>query len=250
MGKKLACSLQSAVVMEGRVSEKESGSVVSELEGSLLRDPDPFPYFMLVAFEASGLVRFALLLLLWPVVRLLHAAGRWDLGLRVMVFVATAGVQEAELEAVARAVLPKFYMDDVDMEAWRVFSACGGRRVVVTGLPRVMVERFAKDHLGADAVVGGELEVGRYGLATGLLKRKEDSVAERVRALFEGGDEPGVGLGRPTSAGSFLSLCKVSASPSPHVHGEAQHAYNFWVDQILDRICLKLSYELMSHIYI
>ncbi|MQL90227.1 hypothetical protein Taro_022816 [Colocasia esculenta] len=204
--------------MEGRVltENEELGSAVSELEGTLLRDPDPFPYFMLVAFEASGLIRFALLLLLWPVVRLLRASGGGDLALRVMVFVATAGVPESELEAVARAVLPKFYMDDVDLEAWRVFSA-SGRRVVVTGMPRVMVERFAREHLGADAVVGAELVVTRWcGLATGLLKREDASVAERVRALFDGGDEPRMGLGRPVSVGSFLSLCKDQHHPPFH----------------------------------
>ncbi|BFG24752.1 hypothetical protein CerSpe_110260 [Prunus speciosa] len=75
-------------------------SVAFELEGTLLKDPDPFSYFMLVAFEASGLIWFALLLMVW-----------------------------------------------------KVFSSYD-RRVVVTKMPRVMVERFAKEHLTADEVIG------------------------------------------------------------------------------------------------
>lgn len=98
-------------------------SVVSELEGTLLKDPDSFSYFMLVAFEASGLIRFALLLSLWPAIQLLEAFGMRDTGLKLAVFVATAGLRISEIESVARAVLPKFYMDDVDMEAWRSFSS-------------------------------------------------------------------------------------------------------------------------------
>lgn len=47
-------------------SARAGGSVVAELEGALLRDACTFPYFMLVAFEASGLPRFVALLALWP----------------------------------------------------------------------------------------------------------------------------------------------------------------------------------------
>jgi len=110
-------------------------SVVAELEGSLLKDPDAYSYFLLVAFEASGLFRFALLLMLWPVIRLLEMMAMEDAGLKLMIFVAVAGVRESEIQSVARAVLPKFYMDDIDMEAWKVFSFYD-KRVVVTKTPR------------------------------------------------------------------------------------------------------------------
>ncbi|PPS11705.1 hypothetical protein GOBAR_AA08947 [Gossypium barbadense] len=143
-------------------------SIVSEFEGILLKDSDPFSYFMLVAFEASGLIRFALLLLCWPVIRFLDALGMGDAGLKLMVFVATAGLRVLEIESVSRAVLPKFFMDDIDMEAWRVFSRYN-KRVVVTKMPRIMVERFVKEHLRADEVVGSELVVNRFGFATGLV---------------------------------------------------------------------------------
>lgn len=187
-------------------------SVVSELEGTLLNDPDPFSYFMLVAFEASGLVRFALLLLLWPVIRLLNALGKEDAGLKVMTFVATAAVPESEIRSVARAVLPKFYMDDLNMNAWRVLSS-HGKRVVVTKTPRVMVERFAKEHLQADEVIGSELIVNRFGYATGFIKSDSKRVAHHVKKFFDG-EQPALGLGRPSSSHSVLSLCKVSSSTS------------------------------------
>ncbi|OAY68109.1 Glycerol-3-phosphate acyltransferase 5 [Ananas comosus] len=215
----------------------EGRSIVAELEGGLLRDPDPFPYFMLVAFEVSGLARFAALLLLWPALRALRALGMGAAALRLAAFAAVAGARAAEVEAVARAVLPKFYMDDVDMAAWGVFSSCGGgegrgrkkRRVVVTTWPRVMVERFAREHLGADEVVGAELDVNRFGYATGLVRPLEPgSVRGRVRELFKEEEEeeaPDVGLGRPGSANnSFLSLCKEQCYP-PFTGGNRDDAH-------------------------
>ncbi|XP_052204171.1 glycerol-3-phosphate acyltransferase 7-like [Diospyros lotus] len=198
----------------------EEQSVVSELEGTLLSEPNPFPYFMLVAFEASGLLRFALLLMLWPFIQLLELFGLENAGLKLTVFVATAGVRESEIESVARAVLPKFYMDGVDMEAWGAFS-CYEKRVVVTKMPRIMVERFVKEHLRADDVVGNELVVNRFGFATGSIRGNDDvgSVSDRVAALFGDDDQPSMGLGRKTRSDSFLSLCKKQCH-GPFVNGQ------------------------------
>jgi glycerol-3-phosphate acyltransferase len=193
-------------------SPRARRSVVAELEGGLLRCADTFPYFMLVAFEASGLPRFAALLALWPLLRLLELAGRGGLALRAAALVATAGVPRAEVEAVSRAVLPKFMADDVDPDAWAAFGSCEGRRVVVaTRLPRVMVERFAKEHLGAHEVVGCDLEYSRLRRCTGLLRGcgGEEAVASRVSAMFAGGDQPDLGIGRSEMARSFLPFCKV-----------------------------------------
>ncbi|KAK1299004.1 Glycerol-3-phosphate acyltransferase 5 [Acorus calamus] len=194
----------------GRLSKKEEAAeemVAAELEGTLLRDPDPFPYFMLVAFEASGLIRFALLLLLWPLLRLLRVVGAREVELRVMTFVAMAGVRVEEIEAVARAVLPKFYVEDVDGGAWGVLGRYEGRRVVVTECPRLMVEYFAREHLKADEVVGAELEINRFGYATGFIKMNvHDHVAFKER-------KPDVGLGRVESSLSFLQYCKHHQHP-------------------------------------
>ncbi|XP_060212883.1 glycerol-3-phosphate acyltransferase 5-like [Lycium barbarum] len=185
-------------------------SIVSELEGVLLNDPNPFCYFMLLAFEASGLIRFALLLMLWPIIRLLEVSGREDYGLKLTIFVATAGIKISEIESVARAVLPKFYFHDINMESWRIFSSCDNR-VVVTKTPRIMVERFVKVHLRADEVVGSEL-VSKSGFATGFIKDDFDKISDRIAALF-GDEQPSLGLGRPQFGRSFLSLCKEQSQP-------------------------------------
>ncbi|KAF9595531.1 hypothetical protein IFM89_000619 [Coptis chinensis] len=188
--------------------DTEKESVVSELEGTLLKDPDPFSYFMLVAFEASGIIRFALLLMVWPIVRLLDILGMGDAGLKLTIFISVAGVRVSEVESVARAVLPKFYMDDIDMEAWKLFSQYD-KRVVVTRSPRLMVERFVKEHLRADEVIGSELQVNRFGFATGFIKVDIGLIPNRVKVFFKN-EQPTAGLGRPTSTGStlILSICK------------------------------------------
>lgn len=185
------------------------GTVVAELEGTLLKDPDPFPYFMLVAFERNfGLIRFTTLLLLWPLLKFLEFINRSDLGLRVMVLIALSGARKSEMETLSRAVLPKFLLDDVDMAAWSVFRSYK-RRVVVTTWPRVLVETFAKVHLGADEVVGCELEMKWCGYASGLVEQ-DIPIENRVRALFEGDDIPEVGLGRLERTSYFMSICNVS----------------------------------------
>ncbi|XP_051121393.1 glycerol-3-phosphate acyltransferase 5-like isoform X1 [Andrographis paniculata] len=188
--------------------EEELSWVVSELEGTLLKDPSVFAYLMLIAFEASGLIRFALLLSSWPFIRLLHAIGRSDGGLRLAVFVATAGIRFSEIEAVARAVLPKFYLDDLDMAAWGLFSGGQRRRVVVTRLPTVMVERFAKEHLMADEVVGTELRVNRFGFVTGKFDDGDDRRFHRRVSR-----QPCLGMGRNLCGSSFLPFCKEKCSP-------------------------------------
>lgn len=183
-------------------------TVVAELEGTLLKDQDLFSYFMLMAFEASGLFRFILLLMLWPVVCMLDMAGYGDAGLRLAVFVAVAGVKMAEVEAVSRAVLPKFFMEDVRLDAWRVFQF-GERRVVVSKCPRVMVERFAKQHLKADEVVGCELQVNRFGYATGMVSSAGVLSGDRIggRLMDEKAD---LGLCRRGSRPWLQACCKVT----------------------------------------
>ncbi|CAN8237175.1 unnamed protein product [Cochlearia groenlandica] len=206
-----------------------SYSVVSELEGTLLNNPDTFAYFMLVAFEASGLLRFAIMLFLWPIIALLDVLGYKNVSLKLMIFIATVGLHETEVESVARAVLPKFYMDDVSMGAWRVFGSYE-KRVVVTKMPRVMVERFAKDHLRADVVIGSEIVINRFGYATGLVQETDidQYVFNSVANLFAE-RRPKLGLGRPVISGSptFLSLCEeqIHAPVQPNYNGHNQGLY-------------------------
>uniref|UniRef100_M1CL67 ER glycerol-phosphate acyltransferase n=1 Tax=Solanum tuberosum TaxID=4113 RepID=M1CL67_SOLTU len=186
-------------------------SIVSELEGVLLKNPNPFCYFMLLAFEASGVVRFALLLLVWPIIRFLEFLGREEYGLKLTIFVATIGVKISEIESVSRAVLPKFYFDDINMEAWRMFSLYD-KKVVVTKIPKIMVERFVKVHLRCDEVVGSELVISKYGFASGLIKDDFDKIKDGIIELF-GNQKPSLGLGRSKCGSSFLSLCKEQLQP-------------------------------------
>jgi phosphoserine phosphatase len=207
-------------------------SVVADLDGTLLRSRSAFPYYALVAFETGGVPRLLLLLLLSP----LAAALRFLLAsesacARVLVFGATAGARVRDVESAARAVLPRFYAADVHPAAWRVFSACSRRRVVLTATPRVFAEPFLRDCLGADAVAGTELATWR-GRATGLVDARRGGVlvgARKAEALREilaadggGGDAPDVGLGDSRSDYPFMSMCKVRTG-----HQLSQHCIYF-----------------------
>jgi len=76
-----------------------------------------------------------------------------------------------------------------------------------------MVERFAKEHLRADEVIGTELIVNRFGFVTGLIRETDvdQSALNRVANLFVG-RRPQLGLGKPalTASTNFLSLCEVN----------------------------------------
>ncbi|GFY88391.1 glycerol-3-phosphate acyltransferase 7 [Actinidia rufa] len=199
---------------------REKHSVVADMDGTLLRGRSSFPYFALVAFEVGGIFRLLLLLLASPLAGLLYYFVSESAGIQVLVFATFAGMRVSDIESVARAVLPKFYSSDLHPESWRVFSACG-RRCVLTANPRVMVEAFLKEFLGADLVLGTEIGVWR-GRATGLVltpgvlvgKKKADA----LRAAF-GENAPEVGLGDRHTDFPFMTLCKESylVPPKPEV---------------------------------
>ncbi|CAM0871451.1 unnamed protein product [Alopecurus aequalis] len=193
-------------------SRRGDHTVVSDLDGTLLRSRSAFPYYALVAFETGGVLRLALLLLLAPLGAALYYAVSEAAGVQVLVFAATAGACVADIESAARAVLPRFYAADVHPGAWRVFAACG-RRWVVTATPRVMAEPFLRDHLGADAVAGTELATW-CGRATGLVDARRgvlvgEAKAKALREMIgDGGHAPEVALGDRTSDYAFMRLCK------------------------------------------
>ncbi|XP_062192194.1 glycerol-3-phosphate acyltransferase RAM2-like [Phragmites australis] len=135
-------------------------SVASELEGTLLVSGGLFPYFLLVALEAGGPLRAAILLIVYPLVALLGAVFSDDLPLLVMTFVSTCGLGASDVTAVARATLPRFFLADVRGSAFRALARHPGEKYVVTRLPRLMAEPFVKEYLDADVrVVGKELVV-------------------------------------------------------------------------------------------
>ncbi|KAK1259604.1 Glycerol-3-phosphate 2-O-acyltransferase 6 [Acorus gramineus] len=201
---------------------RENQSVVADLDGTLLRSRSSFPYFALIAFEAGGFLRLLFLLLATPLAGFLYYFVSESAGIQVLVFFAFAGLKISDIDSVARAVLPKFYSEDLHPESWRVFSSCG-RRCVITANPTLMVEPFLKDYLGADVVVGTEIGV-RGGRATGFVKNSGVLVGNKKAAALKevfGECSPEIGLGDRKTDIPFMNLCKesyvVPESPSVEV---------------------------------
>lgn len=154
------CTIPSAV---GRM-------VVFDFHGGLLRSTALFPYFMLVACEGGSLLRALLLLCCFPVVWVLgeHLAA----GIRVMAFVTFVGLRPRDADLVARAILPKFYMERLNAQVYDHLWLPAARKVAVTSTPRVMAEWFLKEYMAADMVAGCELQIVKVGgrcYFTGLL---------------------------------------------------------------------------------
>ncbi|MBA0827137.1 hypothetical protein Goarm_011935 [Gossypium armourianum] len=144
-------------------------ALMFHMEGALLKSSSVFPYFLLVAFEAGGPLRAFTLLLLYPIVCLVGK--EW--GLKIMVFVCFVGLKEASF-SVGRTVLPKFLLEDVGNEGFDMVMKCGGTKIAVTDMPRVMVDCFLKDYLRIEYVIGRELKVV-CGHFIGLMEDKKTS---------------------------------------------------------------------------
>ncbi|KAL6012791.1 Glycerol-3-phosphate acyltransferase 3 [Asimina triloba] len=108
-----------------------------------------------------------LLRLLRGIVRI-DKSGR-EMALKAMVMVSFLGIRK-EGFMVGRAVLPKYFLEDVGLEGYEVLKR-GGRRVGVSEMPRVMVEGFLKDYMGVEVVLGRELKVV-CGYYVGLMEEK------------------------------------------------------------------------------
>ncbi|KAM7275322.1 hypothetical protein ACFE04_017188 [Oxalis oulophora] len=129
-------------------------TLIFNVEGAILKSPSPFPYFMLVAFEAGSLLRALLLLLLYPIICLLNE----EMGLKIMVMVSFFGLKKDKFR-VGTSVLPKFFLEDVGLDMFEVLKN-GGKKVGVSEYyPRVMIESFLRDYLEIDVVMGRELKV-------------------------------------------------------------------------------------------
>ncbi|XP_048563581.1 glycerol-3-phosphate acyltransferase 1-like isoform X1 [Triticum urartu] len=145
-------------------------TVVCDFHGGLLRSTGIFPYFMLVAFEGGSPLRALVLLGFSPLVWILGE--RSDAGVRIMTFVTFVGLRPRDADLVARAVLPKFYMERLHAQVYDHLWLPAKRKVALTSTPRVMAECFLKEYMAANVVVGCELqmvEVGRVWYFTGLL---------------------------------------------------------------------------------
>ncbi|TYJ08485.1 hypothetical protein E1A91_A11G078000v1 [Gossypium mustelinum] len=191
---------------------REKDTVVADIDGTLLRGRSSFPYFALIAFEVGGILRLLFLLLASPIAGILYYFISESAGIQVLIFATFVGMKVSDIESVARAVLPKFYSTDLHPETWRVFSSCG-KRCVLTANPRVMVDPFLKDYLGADLVIGTEIHVFK-GRATGLVKNPGVLVgtnkADALENAFKDEPIPDIGLGDRKTDYPFMKLCKES----------------------------------------
>lgn len=200
-------------------ADRRGQTVACDFYGSLVRSRSCFPYFMLVAFEAGSVLRAVILLLSSPIAWILYYYVSEAAGIELLIFVAFAGLRVESIETCARAVLPRFYAEDLHGETWRVFSSFEKKRYVITGGPRVIIEHFAKEYLGADSVIGTELEVTRGGRATGLVTPPGVLLGAHKRnalkAACDGGAAPDVGIGDQEHDYGFLTYCTVA------LHGES-----------------------------
>ncbi|XP_077242233.1 glycerol-3-phosphate acyltransferase RAM2-like [Tasmannia lanceolata] len=190
---------------------REKHSIVSELDNTLLISKSPFPYFMLVAFEAGDPIRALLLLMVSPIVSLLENLGLTAVALRIMIFVAMAGLRANDIKAVAKAVLPKFYLEDLRENAYKVFSSCGGKKYVVSSSPRIMAEAFLREYLDVDCVIGTEVRmIGDYCL--GLVAAPGDMVGicmgEALGGALGDGGKIDVGLSDGVKDQPFMLLAR------------------------------------------
>ena len=189
------------------LENRASQTLVCDLNGALLsssKNYSFFPYFMLVAFEGGSLFRAIILLLSWPILCLLD----WDAKFKAMIFVSFCGLPTKNMASVSSTVLPKFFLDNLNLHAFEVFQATGSR-IVFTSVPRVMVEGFLRNYLNVNDVIGTELQTfGRY--YTGLVSGNGLLVKHKALIEYFGDKKPDIGIGSPKLHDHlFISLCKV-----------------------------------------
>ncbi|KAM6549938.1 hypothetical protein CsatB_021614 [Cannabis sativa] len=192
-------------------TDRENNIIAVDMNGTLLTQQSPFPYFALVAYEIGGILRLLFLLLTYPLAKFFYHFVSESAGIRVIIFSTFVGMKISDIKWVAKAVLPKFYSADVHPDTWRVFSSCD-KRCVLTTNPRIMVEPFLKEYLGANLVIGTEISSIK-GFATGFVKKpgvlSGKNKAEALRHEFPN-PTPNIGVGDSENDYLFMKICKES----------------------------------------
>ncbi|KAG7014300.1 putative glycerol-3-phosphate acyltransferase 3, partial [Cucurbita argyrosperma subsp. argyrosperma] len=151
-----------------KISGGEGKVLIFNVEEALLKPSSPyfFSYFMLVAFEASGVIRATALLMSYPLIRLVGQ----EMGLKIMVMISFIGVKKDNFR-IGSSVLGKFLMNDVGLEGFEAVKK-GRKRIGFSNFfPQVMIESFLRDYLEVEEVVGRELKAF-CGYFVGLMEPK------------------------------------------------------------------------------
>ncbi|ESW13120.1 hypothetical protein PHAVU_008G169500 [Phaseolus vulgaris] len=183
-----------------KTQELTNKTVVFEFEGTLLRSTSLFSYFMLVAFEAGGLLRSLILFLSYPLVWLL---GEDQLGLKIMVFLSLFGIRKDTFR-IGSAILPKFFLEDVGWEGFEAVMRYE-KKVALSKLPRVMVEGFLKDYLGVEGVVARDIKSFK-GYFLGLFEERKENNTHLYEAKAD--HEKPIGI-----TGSHIGYIEQQLSP-------------------------------------
>ncbi|KAI5669946.1 hypothetical protein M9H77_19799 [Catharanthus roseus] len=191
-------------VIQCSLNCRKSQTLVCDFS-SLLRSESYFPYFMLVAFEGGSILRAFFLLLSYPLLFFLN----YELQMKFMIFITFCGLRFKDIDLVSRAVLPKFYLENLNYLVYKILASCGSKKVF-TIMPRVMVEGFLKEYIKVDTVKGTELHsIGKY--YTGFLSNSGLLVKHRALKEQFGEKIPDIGIGSISSLHRdklFLSFSK------------------------------------------
>lgn len=187
-------------------SDLSNQTLIFNVEGALLKSSSLFPYFMLVACEAGGLFRASFLLASYPFICLVGE----EMGLKIMVMICFFGIKQDSFR-VGKAVLPKFFLDNVGLEIFEVVKR-GGKKVGFSNIPTVMIDSFLRDYLEIDVVVGRELKV-LCGYFVGLMeeRKKDKLVLKEILGQENNSDVIGVTcFNKSLDEQKLFVQCKVS----------------------------------------
>ncbi|KAK2377759.1 glycerol-3-phosphate acyltransferase [Trifolium repens] len=185
--------------LQGRMSQ----TLVCDIHRVILKSHSFFPFFMLVAFEGGSIFRAFFLFISCPLLMICD----YELKLKIMTFITFCGLKIKDMENVSRAVLPKFYLENLNVKVYEVLASTGSK-VVITSVPRVMVEGFLKEYLCVGDVIGTELHtVGSY--FTGFLTSSGLVMKHRALKGYFGDRKPNIGIGTSSLHDHlFISSCK------------------------------------------